>query len=214
MNKQDDKGTFWDDIRKSLEDVYAKREELMSEKQTEEKIRKIVREELTNFLHPLQTVEVKPERTAYNIECKCSPPKQKKKIDWSKMPVDTLVEVDTMYLVAPSLRYFSHADEEGKPKYFAQGKTSLNVEDKQNTYYAISFKLAPADKQPWNVWFAKEDSACPLPEGVLVEVILRDGSNAKRCPVENLRWGKMNECFNTDIIAYRIIGIDKDNYEY
>ena len=62
-------------------------------------------------------------------------------------------------------------------------------------------RLAPHDQQPWLNWRGGE---CPVPDGMMVEVTLRDGrphtESAKRCD-----W--VHRGNNSDIIEYRITGI-------
>ncbi len=125
-------------------------------------------------------------------------PPAKRKIDWSKMPVDTLCEVGTEKL------YFTgktHSD--GEPTFFLNGKTSFT--GVQAGEFDRPIKLIP---QNWKPWF---DGECPVPEGVRFDITRRDGlivtgTLDHYCSHSHVSWSTEREC-SFEIIAYRIIGV-------
>ena len=58
-----------------------------------------------------------------------------------------------------------------------------------------------ATEQPWTVWLGGE---CPVPEGLEVEILFRDGVKVLRGNAIKIRWSHVwHHC---DIIAYRLTG--------
>ena len=112
-----------------------------------------------------------------------------KRIDWSKMPDDVMVNSpswDVLYHVGGGM--FSDAPS-------ATGRNPVLVSGVES-----GIKLAP--DQPWVVWFGGE---CPVPEGVMVEIVGRDGDIERSWSSSGYRWSHDGNC--GDIIAYRISGI-------
>lgn len=72
-------------------------------------------------------------------------------------------------------------------------------------------RLADQEVQPWAVWQPTEDSVCPLPDGVMVEVILRGGEKLIEKATSRI-WSTrpFPEC---QIIAYKIVGL-VEGWEY
>ncbi|MHB8915786.1 MAG: hypothetical protein ACYC4K_08240, partial [Thiobacillus sp.] len=82
-----------------------------------------------------------------------------KRIDWSKMPDDTRV-------------IYARLNGEKSSAYIYKGGVTINPGWEGNDIYSITngIKLKLCDDQPWVVWFGGE---CPVPEGVIVEMVLR-----------------------------------------
>lgn len=125
----------------------------------------------------------------------------KKLIDWSELPDDTLIET------TEGLRYFNCAMEDAHAKRvyaYMGGSTSETSGD-----CIDGFSKAKLVEEPeFTVWRGGD---CPVPEGVLVEAILRDGTVITR-EGTRVRWSCRK--IGDDIIAYRIIGVREDYSPY
>lgn len=130
---------------------------------------------------------------------------KKKKLDWSKMPVDTLVVASNG--IGRELRHYEQFNG-GKHSCYTGGANSLTEPNLLASWDRC--ELAPKDKQPWHVWFGGE---CPLPDGVVVEYVCRGWPNEITAQkiVTDLYWS--HDEAKTDIIAYRIVGL-ADGWEY
>jgi len=124
-----------------------------------------------------------------------------KKIDWSKMPKDTLVEIRDGY-TSWKRRYFSRYFA-GKAKCYDNGQTSRLG---GMTCDWDQIRLIENEPKPW---FGGE---CPVPEGVKVKVWFRNGESVEG-PSDGYsgywRYGVCNpqiRLCGADIIAYQILG--------
>jgi len=122
----------------------------------------------------------------------------KRKIDWTKIPIDTLIEVKDVEEGDWTKRYYA-----GKPNTaFGHGTTSLTV-DEGDVMHGGYARLC--EDLNWKAWFGGE---CPLPEGVKVAVIVRQGDKPLVGSCGLFRWVHSNQpglkC--QDIIAYRVLG--------
>lgn len=121
---------------------------------------------------------------------------QKRKIDWSKMPVDTLISFKSDYF-----RYFSHV-EDGVVYVFGNGRTSQTGHDE--TYPVKVHNEISGIEQPFfTPWFGGE---CPVPDGVVVEVKGQHGGAyfTARGLGAHMDWSTYS--YLGDITAYRITG--------
>lgn len=123
-------------------------------------------------------------------------------IDWTKLPEDTLVET------TEGLRYFQSSMENHQARVFVYdyGASSQTAGD----MICGTSKAKLVEQPEFTVW---RGGYCPVPEGVLVEAILRDGTVITQ-EGATLRWrhkgygGNYEEDYKEyDIIAYRIIGV-------
>jgi hypothetical protein len=89
-----------------------------------------------------------------------------KQVDWSKMPVDTLV---TVY---PSTgndeRYFSSFSY-GMVNFYRNGKTSKTTTSNLDVFDAEPSYVHIAKNQPWTIWQGGE---CPIPDGLGFEYMI------------------------------------------
>ena len=115
-----------------------------------------------------------------------------KLIDWSKLPVDTLIETNE------GLRYFKRAYgiEAIVPHY--SGRTSLTAGGSED---GMCYAAKIIENNKFTVWQGGNN---PVPEGVNVEVILRNGNRTDKQNSSSYFWG--HEGVPGDIIAYRILG--------
>ena len=118
-----------------------------------------------------------------------------KKIDWSKMPVDTLCEVRDSDTEDWVKRYFSHT-RNGVTFVYINGTNSKTV-----TYANAFEQLRLIENEP-KPWFGGE---CPLPEGVKVKAWLFNGKELI-CEGANLEWHFHGIPAGTAIRAYQILG--------
>lgn len=120
-------------------------------------------------------------------------PDKLKEIDWSKLPKDTLICLPSSYKY-----YMPHTV--SLPVYDETGRDSNTKSHFRFLSYIDRAKLIENPK--FTVW---EGGECPVPEGVMVEIILRTGVKCLANGVNWWRWEHLNSMF--DIIAYRIIGV-------
>lgn len=127
---------------------------------------------------------------------------ENKKLDWSKIPIDTLLKMSTGG--NEFIRHFAGLNESKKLKIkcFNNGGSS-----KFSDGTSLWEKAELAEQPTFTYWPGGE---CPLPDGVLVEVIFRCGDCEKH-PATPLDWS--HDKVAGDIIAYRIIGL-ADGWEY
>lgn len=140
---------------------------------------------------------------AREAEKKYATAQAKKKIDWSKVPVDTPVRVSMDGAVY--MRCFSHVDGD-KYLCFDDGASSVTEIGAITGWNCAKIAF---DKCEWKPWFGGE---CPVPGSVLVEVILRNGDKTM-CggSAALLRWNHIKN--DGDIIAYRMVGL-ADGWEF
>ena len=120
--------------------------------------------------------------------------KESKKIDWSKIPVDTLVETKG------GLRYFNGIDEHefGKFACHSGGMTSKTDPFNGKGDHWKSIKIVENPPQPW---FGGE---CPISDNVNVKIWFRDGDRGDTVYPNDLRWSHIGS--SVDIIAWQILG--------
>lgn len=115
-------------------------------------------------------------------------------IDWSKMPVDTLVEArhagDSWVI-----RYFSKVSSADRLICFDSGRSSLN---QQGEGYWDEIRLIENKPVFW------EGGECPVPDGVRVKVWYRDGDTTLLANASAEVWFYTES--DVDIIAYQILG--------
>lgn len=122
----------------------------------------------------------------------CEKP-EKRKIDWSKMPVDTRCNVDYEEL------YFAEYRDDAL-YFFTGGKTSYNCTER----IPVPLELVQLLPQDWKVWFGGE---CPVPEGVVGNVLFWDRSRYfSELAKFNWKYSK-DHTDGYDIIAYQITGL-------
>jgi hypothetical protein len=120
-----------------------------------------------------------------------------KQVDWSKMPVDTLLITQAGYS-----RYFRGFMDD-KVTYYAEGRTS------ESGGNCLIYRSTPSDiqissNQPWKIWFGGE---YPIPDGLEFEIITRNG-NKFNCPndTKGVYWLHDRAYKHTEVIAYRLTG--------
>jgi hypothetical protein len=120
-----------------------------------------------------------------------------KQIDWTKLPVDTLITLSLERATAN--RYFSSFNN-GKVYYYRGGITSKTAEGSLDILTISPSNAQIAPDQPWTVW---QGGDCPLPDGVEFEYMIHD------CP------GRVITCIESAssymwqpklIYAYRLTG--------
>lgn len=125
---------------------------------------------------------------------------QKKKVDLSKLPIDTLL------VRTHDIRHFS-AIEDNMINFFAHGATSLTADGTGNCF-AKDVSIHP--NQPWTFW---QGGKCPIPDGLEFEVVFRSGGTTKETEsASSLVWTHHNRS-TSDIIAYRLTGKVLDGWE-
>lgn len=127
------------------------------------------------------------------------PEPETNKIDWSKMPVDTLVAING---TDDDIRYFSHmSSDDGCYFCFSSRSSSLSS---NATGYVLKWDEIKLVDNPWRPWFGVEMPCCG---NVRVEVVFRDGTKEITF-ADKLSWDHYNA--NLDIIAYRMLGEEND----
>jgi hypothetical protein len=128
---------------------------------------------------------------------------EKKKLDWSKIPKGTTVLYREF-----ELGYLSVFDVESGCFSIAR---YLNGESMLVDHYSET-NVRLAEQSTFTYWPGGE---CPLPEGVQLEIVMRNGESmtigAQYCCWD--RSSEVSENFDSDIIAYRIIGL-AEGWEY
>lgn len=125
------------------------------------------------------------------IEYDLVPKKKTRVIDWSKMPVDTIVEAMTGNTYYE--RYFKEKKGENFV-CFAEGTTSLTSPDS-----GASWRSVRLIDNPWRVWFGGDMPCCG---NVRVEILCRDGK-------KYTAYADTNDWSHTggsgDIIAFKML---------
>ena len=113
-------------------------------------------------------------------------PQPKKLIDWSKMPKGTMTSEGELLDI----------DNDGYP---------VIIKNKLRSFAYTQRSLRLAEQKEFTYWGGVE---CPVPEGVIVEVVYRDKSSDIRSSL-HFDWGHDTSNLNylVEIIAYRIIGL-------
>lgn len=124
------------------------------------------------------------------------PKPELKKLDWLKVPDGTLVEVSNNKGVWLP-RYFFRG-EDGNFEVYSGGCTALTVCGGTTCFD----KIRLIENPEFTYWPGGD---CPLPEGVMVEVVVRDGDKITKKEAIVYLW--TNTKSYHDIIAYRIVGV-------
>jgi hypothetical protein len=122
-----------------------------------------------------------------------------KQVDWSKMPVDTLLITQAGYS-----RYFKGFTEDNVT-YYAEGRTS---ESGGNCPIGGSIPrvIQISPNQPWKIWFGGE---CPIPDGLEFEYMIHgDPGQAVVCTESASAYLWQPKL----IYAYRLTGKVLDGY--
>lgn len=125
-----------------------------------------------------------------------------KKVDWSKLPVDTLINTQV------GIRYFAGLLNKNRISYFTDGATSMISYGYGYCSLGIS-DVTISDKQPWTFW---QGGKCPIPDGLEFDAVYRNGVlNNYTCVASKATWS--NPGSGGDIIAYRLTGNTLEGYE-
>lgn len=114
-----------------------------------------------------------------------APKEHKRYIDWSKMPRGTMTNIG-------EIAFHVH-------------RGALVIQP-DVTSYASYHNLRLIEQPNFQYWGGGE---CPVPDGILVKIIMRDGKRAI-CDAGEVRWnnhGVDGNLHGGDIVAYRIIGL-------
>lgn len=127
---------------------------------------------------------------------------EKKKLDWSKIPVNTVVSVsyDGEHW---SPRRFLRQAIDGGFEVFANG-TSKDTGEVNFSYKHCKL----IEQTTFTFWHG---GGCPLPHGVMVGIVFRNGNVGENQKATDYVW--LHNSDDDDIIAYRIIGL-ADGWEY
>ena len=127
-------------------------------------------------------------------------PQELKRIDWSKMPKDTAIRI--LWDDDDFIRYFSHVSD-GSPQFFLNGGTSLSAESHTDSFKGATYKIIEND---WKPWFGGE---CPVPEGLIIEVMFQSLENPVVIPFtfssKGINWNVNGG--QGRVLAYRILGV-------
>jgi hypothetical protein len=85
-----------------------------------------------------------------------------KQVDWSKLPVDTILVVNEHIV-----RYFKEL-RDGKLYCFSGGRTSISDSEQAAILTAV-WEVQIAQDQPWTIW---QGGDCPLPDGLAFEYMI------------------------------------------
>jgi hypothetical protein len=85
-----------------------------------------------------------------------------KQIDWTKLPVDTILVVNEHIV-----RYFKEL-RDGKLYCFSGGRTSISDSEQAAILTAV-WEVQIAQDQPWTIW---QGGDCPLPDGLAFEYMI------------------------------------------
>lgn len=122
-----------------------------------------------------------------------------KKVDLSKLPVDTVCDVNG------ERKHFYRVAMCGTPLFYTAGQSSRTVKEYGNESIAAGRsidKINICDNQPWTVWFGGER---PIPVGLEYEITFRDGGRLTMSDIKvPIVWYHVNR--SIDIIAYRLTG--------
>jgi hypothetical protein len=91
-----------------------------------------------------------------------------KQIDWTKLPVDTLLTIDLC--TGRERRYFSSFNN-GMVRYHHFGATSKTADSNLDIFAISPSNVQIVPHQPWTVWLG---GACPIPDGLEFEYMTHD----------------------------------------
>jgi hypothetical protein len=133
-----------------------------------------------------------------------------KQIDWSKLPVDTLITLGIC--TGLDERYFSSFNS-GLVHYYQGGTTSKTAASNSDVFTINPGNVRIAPDQPWTVWLGGD---CPIPDGLEYEVITRGGAAplVNRGCYQVTLWPHTQSATPSmsEIIAYRLTGKVLDGY--
>lgn len=134
----------------------------------------------------------------------------KKKYDWTKLPQGTLVHFED------NQNHFDSDD-----NYYELFHSYNEFDDfaySSGTFCPRGFKRTVGwnycrlvEHKEFTYFDGNYDSTSPLPEGTMIEVVFCDYSKG-RDAAQKYDWTRDGQ--EGEIIAYRIIGLDTENYEY
>lgn len=130
-----------------------------------------------------------------------------KKVDWSKMPVDTMINTPH------GINHFSHYQDD-IVCFFSHGSSFSTYRGDGFAMEHVS-KLSLCDSQPWTFWQGGE---CPIPDGLEFEIVYRIGCTslvsqwlASKVDWEHHQMDSRGR--DSDIIAYRLTGKIMEGWE-
>jgi len=145
------------------------------------------------------------EHCSYNLRMKSVA----KQIDWSKLPVDTLITLGSCAGKAEHY-FYSSSFSSGMVRYYRDGMTSKTADHNLDVFAINPSEVQISPDQPWTVWKGGE---CPIPDGLEYGVIVRYGecfipTNAG-CKLQHI-WVRSkypNQVhLGHEVIAYRLTG--------
>jgi hypothetical protein len=92
-----------------------------------------------------------------------------KQIDWAKLPIDTLVTVDTCLVPGESMVLCYSSFSKGMVCCYRGGATSKTVDRDLEVFEVKPSNVQIAQNQPWTVW---QGGDCPLPDGLEFEYMI------------------------------------------
>jgi hypothetical protein len=140
------------------------------------------------------------ENWSYDLRMKSAPTKQ---IDWSKIPVDTILTLDLC--TGETNRYF-HSFVDGLVRYCRGGMSSKTIMYKSDMLYIYPSNVKIKHNQPWTIWLGGK---CPIPDGLEFEYITHSYPGETR--VSEKSPGDYCWLLNA-IYAYRLTGKVLDGY--
>jgi hypothetical protein len=131
--------------------------------------------------------------SAYDLRMKSAV----KRIDWTKLPVDTLITLGIC--TGLDERYFSSFNS-GLVHYYQGGTTSKTAASNSDVFTINPSNVRIAPDQPWTVWLG---GACPLPDGLEYEYMIHDEPGQV---MTNKESASSYSWVHNDIYAYRLTG--------
>jgi hypothetical protein len=129
-----------------------------------------------------------------------------RQIDWSKMPLDTLITLSHDRTTAN--RYFSSFNN-GKVYYYRGGATSKTSVDSLDILTINPSNAQIAIDQPWTIWLGGD---CPIPDGLEFEYMIND-EPGKIMIGEEIASAYLCMWLPKIIYAYRLTGRVSDGWK-
>lgn len=124
---------------------------------------------------------------------------QKRLIDWAKMPKGVMTNIGKTQLGMSNIGEFQMVCNDTCSAVLIRDSPLRLINP-----FTKNLRLAHENYQPWILWMGGE---CPVPEGVKVRVILRDGSDCYY--VQHIcKWKYEARPMTLDIISYKVIGLE------